>query len=205
MKDTFYTVKMRIVSFDFGHTNLAMVCANVDETSYDVEVTFAKMTNLKHMFCNGKNCLFPKNDRRTAHLVHHFVESIDEHLKNADMVIGELQPIVGMVDVEQCMLIYIQQRYSNGNPHFMRLLSPNSMHKYFHMSDDKAERRKEIVTITEYYLTGQRAFDIAVEKDHLGDACAYIIFFAENMLPDIQRRDITKNRFKSFIYDANTA
>lgn len=194
---------MRVVSFDFGHTNLAMVCANVDETSYDVEVTFAKMTNLKHMHCKGGDCMFQKKDRRTAHLVHHFVESIDEHLKNADIVLGELQPIMGMVDIEQCMLIYIQQRYSNGNKGFMRLLSPNSMHKYFHMSDDKVERRKEIVDITEYYLTGQRAFDVAKQKDHLADACGFIILYAETILPEFLRQDMTKNKFGKFALNSN--
>lgn len=195
-------MSMKVVSFDFGHTNLAMVCAQVDETTYDVEVTYAKMTNLKHMYCSGKNCLFRRDDRRTAHLVHHFVESIDEHLRDADLVIGELQPIIGMVDVEQCMLIYIQQRYSNGNPNFMRLLSPNSMHKFFHMSEDKVERRKEIVTITEYYLTGHRAFDVAEQKDHLGDACGFVLYFAENILPDLLRQDLSRNRFKDFAFNS---
>jgi len=192
---------MRVVSFDFGHTNLAMVCANVDEVSYDVDVTFAKMTNLKHIQCRG-DCFFQKKDRRSAHLLHHFVESIDEHLKKADLVLGELQPIMGMTDIEQCMLIYIQQRYSNGNKKFMQLISPNTLHTYFKMSSDKVTRRLEIVELMEYYLRGHRAYEIAKHKDHLSDACGFIILYAETILPDFLRRDMKINRFGNFAFDS---
>ena len=174
---------MRVVSFDVGHTNMAMVVADVDDVTFEVTVLYTRMTNLKYLRCRDPDCMFERTDRRTGHLVMHYVDSIDEHLREADYVLCELQPIMGMVDVEQCLGIYIRQRYAAGRPRFMRTLAPNSMHRHFGMSGDKVERRVEIVNITERYLAGNRAFDTATEKDHLGDACGYELFFVEALLP----------------------
>lgn len=194
---SFHKATMRVASFDFGHTNLALVIADVDETSYDVTVQFTKMQDLKSLRCRG--CMFEKKDRRTAHLVYHYVESIHEQLLECDLVIGERQPIMGMVDVEQCMLIFILQKYGK----CMRLFNPGQMHKAFKMSSDKVERRREIVTITESYLNNFREFRRAREKDHLGDALGFILYFAEHVLPgeqlEEQRRE---NPFLRFKYDA---
>lgn len=187
---------MRVVSFDFGYVNLATVIADIDETSYDVQVVDCFMTDLTNIVCNDKDCIYPKSSRRTAHLVHHFIEKIDRHLQEADLVLGELQPIMGLVDVEQLIYAHIQTKYAHKNKKFMRLISPNQMHRAFSMSDCKIQRRIQVVENTEWYLESHQAFQNANEKDHLGDACAFVLYYAEYILPG----ELRKNPFASFAY-----
>lgn len=184
------------MSFDFGYINLATVIAEIDETSYDVDIVDCFMTDLTKIVCNDKDCVYPAASRRTAHLVHHFIENIDKYVQEADIVLGELQPIMGLVDVEQLIYAHIQTKYSNGNKKFMRLISPNTMHRAFKMSPCKKQRRLEVVENTQYYLGDHLAFQKAIEKDHLSDACAFVLYFAEHILPE----ELRKNPFAEFEY-----
>lgn len=189
---------MKVVSFDFGHANLAMVCADIDETSYDVTVTHSSMTNLKHMRCHD-GCMFEKRNRRTAHLTYHFVQSIAEHLEEADVVIGEAQPITGLTDVQECIFIWIMQAYSRGRPNYFRLINPSTMHRAFDFTaNDKVARRVEVVDKTRHLMEDQVAWKRAKEKDHLGDACAYALYFAEFVVPEEQRAELAKGLFDKF-------
>lgn len=190
---------MKIVGIDVGYTNLALVVAHVDEEDNEIEVTYAKMTNLAHVKCVDPSCIFHKDDKSPAHKCHHFVESMDEYLRDSDVVLMERQPLQGLTGVEQSIYIYIKQRYSAGDQAHMRLISPNAMHKHFAMSSEKVERRVEIVEIARRYLEHNKNFKMAREKDHLCDAMGFIIFYVHTM------KKITENNpFASFKYTTTT-
>jgi hypothetical protein len=197
---------MKVVSFDVGHTNLAMVVAmvDVDEELMEVdniEVVHAQMTNLATIKCDDKeNCMFSEGDNYHAHKVHHYIESIHNHLKDSDKVLIEKQPICsGLTGVEQSLYIYIKQRYSNGVKNHVRFVQPVSIHAHFKMSHQKVERRVEVVELTQKYLTNLPAFKRAKEKDHLGDSCIFVLYYIQVILPQelIRKRP---NPFDNFKY-----
>lgn len=196
---------MKIVGIDVGHTNLAMVVAEVEvdkktDELVGIKVVHAQMTDLGLMTCpNPEDCMFLPGDRSAAHKCHHWVESCDKWFRGSDLVVMERQPLCGLTGIEQSIYIYVKQRHSGGSSNHIRLLSPNSMHCHFKMSDDKAVRREEIVEISRAYLEESRAFKNAKEKDHLADAFGFILFYCQTILPEdlmAQR----PNRFASYAY-----
>lgn len=184
---------MKIVSFDIGHTNLAMVVANVEIDENTCEVleiipTHTQMINLAHIQCNG-DCVFSRNDNCAAHKCHHFVDSIHEHLVDSDLVLAERQPLCGLTGIEQSLYIYIKQRYSGNRKDHMRLISPNSVHAHFNMSSEKTQRRIQVVEIVFHYLKNSSVFMGAKEKDHLADAFIFVLFYCQT---NLQRENVAK-------------
>lgn len=196
---------MRIVGIDVGHTNLAMVVADVEvdpdtDELESIKVVHAQMSDLGMIRCgSGSDCLFPRGDRSSAHKCHHWVEHCDKWFKDSDLVVMERQPLCGLTGIEQSIYIYVKQRYSRGVSNHVRLLSPNSMHCHFNMSSDKVERRKQIVEICQEYLLESPAFKTAKEKDHLADAFGFILFYCQTILPEELYKK-RPNRFASFAY-----
>lgn len=186
---------MKIVSFDIGHTNLAMVVVNVevDQNTCEVlEITpiHTLMTDLANIQCTG-NCIFMKTDKSSSHKCHHFVESIHEHLVGSDLVLAERQPLCGLTGIEQSLYIYIKQRYSGGRPNHMRLISPNSVHAHFNMSTEKPTRRIQVVDIVYNYLKDCNAFIKVKDKDHLADAFIFVLFYCQTTL---QKEMVSKKK-----------
>ena len=196
-----YCCQMKIIGIDVGHTNLAMVVAEVgvhrDEIR-GIKVIHSQMSDLGMINCPG-DCLFLPHDRSSAHKCHHWVESCDKWFSGSDLVVMERQPLCGLTGIEQSIYIYVKQRYSGGSPNHIRLLSPNSMHCHFNMSRDKVVRRKVIVEISREYLEESPAFRSAREKDHLADAFGFILFYCQTILPsDLLAK--MPNRFLGFAY-----
>jgi hypothetical protein len=192
----------RVIGIDIGWSNLAMVSADVDRGTFKVTVVDSCMTDLRCISCKDDDCIFMPNNRKAAHLVHHFVNQYEDMFEKADYVVIEAQPILSThKDVEQLLFLYILQRFGKGKRGFVRLLHPCTMHAHFNMTrGDKAQRRIEIVEITRVYLTGQPVFDKALVKDHLGDSCGYILLFAETTIPDIVFA-LKPNPFSSFAFN----
>lgn len=179
----------RVVGIDVGYSNLALVVCDIDKETYEITPVFAKMTDLRDIPCRDKECMFERHDRKAGHLVHHFVDSMDEWFSSADQVVIEAQPICSShKDVEQLILVYVKQRYSmplkKPRDH-VKLLHPQSMHSHFAMSSEKVVRRVEIVEITRVYIEELPAFKRATQQDHLGDAMGYILFYAQALMPGV--------------------
>lgn len=198
----------RIIGIDVGWSNLAMVVVDVDLESYNIgnsmnskyefNVVFGNMTDLRHIRCRKpEECMFEVCDRKGGHLVHHYVEKMHEWFSSADKIVIESQPIMSThKDVEQLLLVYIKQRYSKGDKEHVRLIAPQSMHAHFNMSNEKVERRKEVVEITREYLENLKEFQLAEYKDHLGDSLAFILYYIHVHLEMHQ-----PNPFDSFKFD----
>jgi hypothetical protein len=176
----------RVVGIDPGFVHLGLTVAEVDKTTMQVNVIHCSMTNLKHIACRDKTCLYEQRDRCGAHLSLHFVEENKNWFEGADFVVMEQQPIMSTLkDVEHVTLLLIKQRFSNGNQEFARRISPRTLHAHFGMSLEKIERRIQVVELTKRYLEGHKAFDNAVEKDHIADSCAFILLFANTTLQNV--------------------
>jgi hypothetical protein len=192
----------RVIGIDVGYSNLAMVVCDVDTSDINnINVKFANMTDLRNLRCFEENCLFEKCDRKAGHLVHHYVNKMDGWFREADQIVIEAQPIVSThKDVEQLLLVYLKQRYSAPQKKpkdHVKLLSPNAMHCHFNMSCSKKIRRLEIVEITQTYLSSLSAFQKASQKDHLGDAMGFVLYYINVLLPGVIRR-CKNNPFDTF-------
>lgn len=171
---------IRIVSFDIGHSNMAMVCATISPKRHCIRVTQARMFNLKSITCNDPNCIFTKHDRRAGHLTYHLVDQIKNQIGRADYVLSEQQPLNGMNDIEQCLLMNIKTRFHFRSPECVRTISPRSMHSHFKMSKmNKEDRIKSVIELTESYLKKNTNYRNVVQKEHLADACAFVMYFRD--------------------------
>lgn len=179
----------RVIGIDIGFSNLALVVCDVDKDDYEITPVFSKMTDLRNTICRDKDCMFEKHDRKGAHLVHHYVQSMHEWFDTADQIVIEAQPITSThKDIEQLLVYLIKMWYSvpkRKPKDHVKLLAPRSMHAHFHMSTEKVERRIEIVEISRKYLEEQRAFLNATQKDHLSDAMGYILFYVQTIMGDV--------------------
>jgi hypothetical protein len=191
----------RIVGIDPGFVHLGLTVAEVDKETFKVNVIHCSMTNLQHIGCHDKGCLYEQSDRCGAHLSLHFVEENKKWFEGADFVVMEQQPIMSTLkDVEHVILLLIKQRFSNGRKEFARRISPRTLHAHFAMSTEKIERRIEVVELTKRYLEGHKAFDEAVEKDHIADSCAFILLFVNTTIHNIVVAS-KPNPFKKFIFN----
>lgn len=191
----------RVIGIDVGYSNLAMVVCDVDREDFEITPVYAKMTDLRHIMCRDKDCMFEHNDRKAGHLVYHFVENMSEWFSSADQILIEAQPICSShKDVEQLLLVYIKQRYSvpQKKPRdHVKLLHPQTMHSHFSMSSEKVERRIEIVDITRNYIEELAAFKKAEQRDHLGDAMGYVLLYVQTLMPQVMW-SMKPNRFEKF-------
>lgn len=206
-----YRNNYKIIGIDVGWSNLALVVVDVDLDSYDdmsatnkynFKVVFAKMVDLRKVQCHDRYCMFEKRDRKGAHLVHHYVEMLHGWFDASDKVIIESQPIVSThKDVEQLLLCYIKQRYSDGRKRHAVLMAPQTLHSYYSMSCDKSVRRHEIVRIAGPYLETTQAFCCASDKDHLCDAMGFVLLFINTLLEQTTR---VTNIFSKYRLVTNT-
>jgi hypothetical protein len=188
----------RVIGVDPGFRHLGFTVANVSKENYETTVIHCSMTDLHDIKCNNPNCIYDKHDRSGGHLTLHFVENNAKWFSGADFVVMEQQPITSSLkDVEHVLLLLIKQRFAQGRKEYARRISPRTLHAFFNMSHEKTERRKEVVCITNKYLSGHRAFEKAVEKDHIADSCAFILLFVATLLPGIVLSR-TPNRFEKF-------
>lgn len=173
----------KIISFDIGHTNMAMVCATISGKTKSVRVTHANMFDLKHIRCDDPECMFSREDCSAGHKTYHLVNKIKRHIEKSDYIITEQQPPLGLRDVEQSLLIHIRNQYIFKSPDHVRSINPRSMHAFFEMTHlNKAERSKRVVQLTKNYFKRSQSFRVMKSKPHLADACAYILYFTRNKL-----------------------
>lgn len=194
---------MKIVGIDVGHTNLALVVAEVEIRDNceigEISVEHAQMTNLGDFVCEGGECMFKKNDRSASHKCHHWVDDMENYFRDSDLVLMERQPLCGLTGIEQAIYIFVKQRYSAGREGHILLMSPNMLHSHFKMSSSKETRRREIVNICREYLEISPAFVNAKEKDHLADAMGFILLYIQRILPQ-QLKAQRRNRFAHYMY-----
>lgn len=183
----------KIVGIDIGWANLAMVVCRVENGGDDIRVIHSENFDLRETLCEDNDCIFDREDRKGAHMVTHYIKRVRKHLVGTHKVLIEAQPIMSThKDVEQLLFLFMKQMGLD-----VSLVSPRSMHAHFEMSDSKVARRVQVVDITKEYLQDQDSFKNAEEKDHLGDALAFVLHYVES---NVLRPKNYINPFNKFRY-----
>jgi len=203
---------MRILSIDVGIINLALVYAEITDKfvlEKIIEIHLIDITQYQHCSCKR----FDHGKTISNYMKHLFYEY--DYLFNSDIIIVELQPLTGLIVVEQI----ICYEY----PKTIRV-SPRSMHNYFHINIyDYNERKIKTVEIADKYLNIFENYNEITRKHDLADALCILLYFlqnkAESLYLDKVSLDISlerdkvlaieksdpfyNNLFKDFIYGSS--
>lgn len=139
---------MIIISIDVGYHNMALVKlrADHDHVLHTEEVHVIDLTNLPHRKVCRIECTIPHTSE-VADLMAHFIQEYGDLLDQADKILVERQPPTGLTQIET-LLLYLYRSKTH-------LVSPNSMHKHFHIGHYEYDRRKEeTVKIAKTFLEG---------------------------------------------------
>lgn len=187
---------MYVISIDIGLKNLGIVGMHLQNQ----RINLCKKIDLKEMceYCNVKDCKL-YHDLCMSDYVSHFIKRYRNYLNVADIILIERQPPTGLISIQE--LIVIQYRNK------IKMISPNSMHKYFDITHYDYERRKQFVTqYAENALKMFPDFKKNTRKHDVSDAYCMIIFYlhTENRTKATTQRiqEKTKLNFERFNYVA---
>ena len=203
-----------ILSIDIGIINLGYVYADVtinDEDynklfSYSVNKESIKnhieiikcdkidITNVKHHKVNFCDCKL-LHERCVPDYLDHFVQEHQELFDNADIVILERQPPVGITNVQDLLFKEFRSK--------VKMISPNSVHKYFLLSSDYNIRKEQSEKISNEYLQNFSRFSNNIRKHDMSDALLMIIYYYKIQIDSIiKKKEIKKTGalFEDFIF-----
>jgi hypothetical protein len=164
---------MNILSIDVGIINLGYVYSVVDTltgsiTVIDcnkVDITIMRHCNIPFIECtlHHDNC-FPD-------YLEHFFQEYKQMFINADIVLIERQPIVGITNVQDLILNKYRDKAI--------LISPNTIHKHFYMSKNYNTRKKQSEKITNELLSTNQNYNMLLRKHDISDAMLLIIYYTQ--------------------------
>jgi hypothetical protein len=150
-----------LISIDIGYSNLAMV---VLETNFiEFKVKGLHTVNLKDY-----------NESQVHLNLKKFINSYDELFYNANLILIERQPPVGLTNIQDV----IAYNYSSK----VKIICPRSMHKHFMISNLNYElRKKNTIKIADSYLENFDIYKENMRKHDLADAlCLGLYYFQIN-------------------------
>ena len=133
------------------------------------------ITNFKHSKVKFCDCLL-HHDYCIPDYIDHFIQEYSEVFNEADLILIERQPPVGITNVQD--LIF--SRFRNK----VELVSPNKIHKFFRMSKDYSRRKEESQHISEKYLNNFTKYNNNIRKHDISDAMLMIIWYYSNNIPN---------------------
>ena len=162
---------MIVVSIDIGYHNLALVKSIVDNNNFEInilEIFKIDLTKLPHKKVSRWDCtLYHSNE--VSDLFTHFVQEYGDYLNEADKILIERQPPMGLTNIEALFMFAYR--------HKIELISPNAMHKHFHINVLDYERRKErTIEISKGFLENFQEYQELSRKHDIADAVCMIIF-----------------------------
>ena len=187
---------MNIVSIDIGYHNLGIVDAYIDE-KYDIHVQYVNVIDLKklpHKRIPRIECNL-EHTNEVADLIAHFIQEYGHYLEKADKLLLERQPPTGLTQIET-LLLYLY-RYKTV------LVSPNSMHKHFHIGQLEYEKRKEkTIQFAQDFLENFKEYQMYDRKHDIADAVCMIIFYIHSSKRKFQLQLIDRTLpFSNYKYD----
>ena len=190
----------RVVSIDIGYHNLGLVQATIDE-SYNIKIDdfFAvDLPKLPHRRVKRTECKIPHTNE-LADLMAHFIQEFGYILDNADRILIERQPPMGLTNVETLLLYLYRDK--------TELISPNSMHKHFMIGCFDYEKRKlRTIELSYNLLEHFEKYNILERKHDIADAVCMIIFINS---PDKEKHRLSNIEkglpFNQFIYHGSNS
>lgn len=185
---------IKVLSIDVGIKNLGMSVSilNTDYTLKEiVYIELLDITTFLHR-CNPRECkLYHK--KSISDWMEHLFEYHKMFFEQCDVILVENQPITGIKSVEQ--LIF--NRYRNK----VQLISPNRMHKLFHINHlDYDARKVQTEKIARKYLceTLTEELDRLYDRKHdiTDSICIMLVWMNDKRttyIQDIKRERILNN------------
>ena len=156
---------MYIISIDIGLNNLGIV------GGYLNNINLCKKVDIKALcqYCAIKNCGLYHNLCMSDY-VSHFIQGYQKYLNMADIILIERQPPCGFISIQELFVFQYRDK--------VKMISPNSVHKYFDITHYNYNRRKEFVTLyAENALKMFPDFKDSERKHDVSDAYCMIIFY----------------------------
>jgi len=167
-----------ILAIDIGIINLGYVFVEITENVLKViECNKVNITNMKHNKISRCNCnLYHENC--IPDYVDHFIQEHSHLFQQADKILIERQPPVGITNVQD--LIFTRFRNK------VKLISPNSIHKFFKMTKNDYDTRKiESQQLTKHYLENFETFNQLIRQHDVTDAMLLVMYYnTKNKTPD---------------------
>ena len=177
---------MRVLSIDIGIINLGYVYA---ELIFDHDTNIIKNNLLidrsdfiSIISCDRVDITTIKHDKVCFHdcklhhencipdYLDHFIQENEEIFINSDIIIIERQPPVGITNVQDLLFTKFRNK--------VKLVSPNTIHKFFKMSKCDYDTRKiESLELTNKYLKQFTTFQNNERKHDISDAMLMIIYY----------------------------
>ena len=187
---------MIIVSIDIGYHNMGVVKSYVDDKTFEIkilEIFKVDLTNLPHKKIDRWKCKL-EHTCEVADLVAHFIQEYGDYLEESDKILIERQPPTGLTQIETLLLFLYRSK--------VELISPNSMHKYFHINVLEYESRKErTIEISKSFLENFQEYQELSRKHDIADAVCMIIFRFHKEREKYRLSQVDKSLpFNHFIY-----
>ena len=210
---------MKILAIDVGIINLGYVYAELiieepaDGSKYKnlllnsfyneerfnnkckvIDCNRVDITKIKHRkvpFCVCKL----HHERCVPDYLDHFIQELP-HFNECDILIIERQPPMGIMNVQDLLFKLFRDK--------VLLISPNSMHKYFKLSSDYNERKKQSEQLSLTHLTDFENFNKQIRRHDISDAMLMIIYYYKISLDDVIKNttkiNVILDDFEKFKY-----
>ena len=186
---------LKILSIDIGIINLGYVYAEIGEQLNVIECNKIDITKMRHNIVSHCNCKL-HHDNCMPDYIDHFIQEHHNLFENSDLILIERQPPVGITNVQD--LIFSKFRNK------VKLVSPNTIHKFFKMTKGDYDLRKiESLNLSFEFLNDFKTFQFHERKHDMSDAMLMLIHYFKNQVkPKIIKKkdfliDFEEFRFKS--------
>jgi len=168
----------KVLSIDIGIINLGYVFVEMGETINVLDCNRVDITYMKHD-------KIPYHDCKLCHeycipdFIDHFVQEHSSLFEEAYIILVERQPPQGLLNVQDLLFV----KYRNK----IKLINPNSIHKFFKMTKGDYDLRKiESVNLTIEHLAKFLNFQINERKHDMSDAMLMCIYYYELNKPKVK-------------------
>jgi len=183
-KDTY-----KVLSIDVGVINLGISVSLINRDYTLKEIIWVDnidITDYKHTKCLISECKL-HHTKTFSDWIEHVIQENKEYFDESDIIIIERQPPLGFVVVEQ--LIFSKYRHKS------KIVSPNSVHKYFNFLKSDYDKRKELsIKIGDKFLSEkliERAKSFNRRHD-ISDSICIMIYFINKKQEEYKKTQRTK-------------
>jgi len=181
---------VKILSIDIGIINLGYVFAEINETISVLDCNRVDITKIKHTTISYCNCQLYHSNCIPDYL-DHFIQEHVNLFEISDIILIERQPPVGITNVQDLLFSKFRNK--------VKLVSPNTIHKFFKMTKGDYDLRKiESLNLSFEYLNQFKTFQESERKHDMSDAMLMIIHYFKTKVKVKNKIEIDFNNFDNF-------
>ena len=190
---------LNVLSIDIGITNLGYVYAEMvipkfkeKRLNYNVNIIDCNridITKVRHRRVKRCDCKL-LHENCVPDYLDHFIQEHSFYFENANVIILERQPPVGITNVQDLLFTKFRQK--------VILISPNSVHKHFMLSCDYDKRKVQSEAIAMNFLKNFSNFTENFRKHDISDAMLMILFYYKQKNEDLPYEKIIVLDFDQF-------